>query len=81
MRTQGTVLGMREMMTSEVHSWVVRFEQQPAQLAQQGPANFLVGVAPPDMDPTKSLGEDGCGIGGWGYARHGPERVWVCAGA
>ncbi|KAF5841624.1 hypothetical protein DUNSADRAFT_12080 [Dunaliella salina] len=59
---QGTVLGMREMSTAEVHSWVVRFEQ-PSLRLQPGPANFLVGVAPPDMDLCRSLGEDGCGIG------------------
>lgn len=56
---QGTVMGLREYSKTEVHSWTVRFEQNPA----LPPANFLVGVAPPSMDLNKSLGEEGCGIG------------------
>ncbi|GFH08322.1 uncharacterized protein HaLaN_03266, partial [Haematococcus lacustris] len=56
---QGTVLGMREYSKAETYSWVVLLEQPHA----QQPANFLVGVAPPNMDLNKSLGEEGCGIG------------------
>ena len=56
---QGTVLGVREFVKSESHSWIVRFEQP----ITAPPANFLIGVAPPDMDLNKSLGEVGCGIG------------------
>ena len=53
---QATVLGLREYNKTEVHSWIVRFEQASS-------ANLLVGVAPPHMDLNKSLGEEGCGIG------------------
>lgn len=56
---QATVLGLREYNRTEVHSWVVRFEQAQ----NTPPANFLVGVAPPGMDLNRGLGEEGCGIG------------------
>ena len=45
--------------TPQVHTWIVRFEQPKL----QPPSNFLVGLAPPGMDVSKSLGEEGCGIG------------------
>ena len=50
---------MREYSRTEVHTWIIRFEQSSA----LPPANFLVGIAPPGMDVAKSLGEEGCGIG------------------
>lgn len=56
---QATVMGVREYSRTEVHTWIVRFEQ-PSGLP---PSNFLVGLAPPNMDLVKSLGEEGCGIG------------------
>jgi hypothetical protein len=59
MTGQGTVLGLREYSKIECHSWVLRIEQSTAFT----PSNFLVGVAPPNMDLNKSLGEEGCGIG------------------
>ncbi|KAG2432997.1 hypothetical protein HXX76_008725 [Chlamydomonas incerta] len=57
---QATVMGLREYCKTEVHSWIVRLEQQ---LPCQQPANFLVGVAPPTMELNRSLGEEHCGIG------------------
>ncbi|GLI63892.1 hypothetical protein VaNZ11_007009 [Volvox africanus] len=57
---QATVMGLREYCKTEVHSWIVRLEQQ---LPCQHPANFLVGVAPPTMELNRSLGEEHCGIG------------------
>ncbi|KAJ9531877.1 hypothetical protein QJQ45_022018 [Haematococcus lacustris] len=66
---QGTVLGMREYSKAETYSWVVLLEQPHA----QQPANFLVGVAPPNMDLNKSLGEEGCGIGLKGKG----TRLWA----
>ncbi len=56
---QATVVGLREYNRTEVHTWIVRFEQS----ATMPPANFLVGLAPPGIDANKSLGEEGCGIG------------------
>jgi hypothetical protein len=56
---QATVLGLREYAKTEVHSWVVRLEQEPG----TQPANFLVGVAPASMDLNHSIGQEGCGIG------------------
>ncbi len=57
--SQATMLGLREYNRNETHSWVVRLEQLDA----SPPANFLVGVAPPAMDLSHSIGEEGCGIG------------------
>lgn len=56
---QATVLGVREYVRQEVHSWKIRLEQPVG----SAPANFLVGVAPPNMDPNHSIGEERCGIG------------------
>ena len=56
---QATVVGMREYSRTEAHTWIIRFEQAGALPL----ANFLVGLAPPGMDVSKSLGEEGCGIG------------------
>jgi hypothetical protein len=52
---------MREYSRTEVHTWIIRFDQSVG--ASSPPANFLVGLAPPGMDVSKSLGEEGCGIG------------------
>ncbi len=56
---QATMLGLREYNRNETHSWVIRLEQLDA----GAPSNFLVGVAPPNMELNHSIGEEGCGIG------------------
>lgn len=46
-------MGLREYSRAEAHTWILRLEKPDG----CSPANFLVGVAPPNMDPSRSLGE------------------------